>query len=136
MHSHVLLVYVFELLQIISTPQVLSTFPNASYCGKKVPSIRLAAIDRTDDSRASEQSRSALPLLFRPDFLHCGINFNEYSAVTVGNSGAVLTERWSNIIPFPDVIQNSISALYSYRAPVQPALGPLCARCTRFICGV
>ncbi len=25
--------------------------------------------------------------------------------------------------------QNSVSALYSYRAPVQPALGPLCARC-------
>ncbi len=25
--------------------------------------------------------------------------------------------------------QNSISALYSYRAPVQPALGPLCPRC-------
>ncbi len=45
MHSHVLLVYVFKLLQIISTAQVLSTFPNASYCGKKVPSIRLAAID-------------------------------------------------------------------------------------------
>ncbi len=45
MHSHVLLVYVFKLLQIISTAQVLSTFPNASYCGKKVPSIRFATID-------------------------------------------------------------------------------------------
>ncbi len=45
MHSQVLLVYVFKLLQIISTAQVLSTFPNASYYGKKVPSIRLAAID-------------------------------------------------------------------------------------------
>ncbi len=44
MHSHVLLVYVFKLLQIISTAQVLFTFPNAS-CGKKVPSTRLAAID-------------------------------------------------------------------------------------------
>ncbi len=26
---------IFKLLQIISTAQVLSTFPNASYCGKK-----------------------------------------------------------------------------------------------------
>ncbi len=45
---------------------------------------------RTDDSLASQQSRSALPLLFRPDFLRRRINFNECS-VTVGNSGAVLT---------------------------------------------
>ncbi len=38
-----------------------------------------------------QQSRSALPRLSRPDFLHCGINFNKYNAVTVGNSGAIWT---------------------------------------------
>ncbi len=47
----------------------------------------------------------------------------------------------ANNIPFPTSFQNSISALYSYRAPVQPALGLLCTCCThepvlRFICGV
>ncbi len=32
--------------------------------------------------------------------------------------------------------ENSISALYSYRAPVQPALGQLCARCSTNQCFV
>ncbi len=42
----------------------------------------------------------------------------------------------SNIIPFPTSFQNSIPALYYYRAPVQPALGPLCARCSMNQCFV
>ncbi len=44
-----------------------------------------------NDSLGSQQSRSALPRLFRPDFLRRRINFNEYNAVTVGNSGAIWT---------------------------------------------
>ncbi len=35
---------------------------------------------------------------------------------------------WSNYIPFPTSFQNSISALYSYQAPVQPALKDSYAR--------
>ncbi len=34
-----------------------------------------SAAHRTNDSRASQQSRSALLRLSRPDFLRCGINF-------------------------------------------------------------
>ncbi len=61
--------------------------------------------------------------------------------VTVGNWRNLNGSGWSNNIPFPTSFQNSISALYSYRAPVQPALGPLCTLCThepvlRFICRV
>ncbi len=54
--------------------------------------------------------------------------------VTVGNSGAVWTGVGGPTLSCSQTsFQNSISALYSYRAPVQPALGPLCARCTHVL---
>ncbi len=59
--------------------------------------------------------------------------------VTVGNSGAVWTGAGGLTIPRSHTsFQNSISALYSYRAPVtlQPALGPLCACCSTNQCFV
>ncbi len=52
--------------------------------------------------------------------------------VTVGNSGAIWTGAGTFLMSF----QNSISVLYSYRAPVQPALGQLCARCSTNQCFV
>ncbi len=66
-------------------------------------------------------------------------SFPEYTAVAVGNSGAIWTGA-GGLTLSRSVFQNRISSLY-YRAPVQPALGPLCTRCTqepvlRFICGV
>ncbi len=65
----------------------------------------------------------------RPNFLRRRIHFNEYKAVMVGNSGAIWTEAGGLTLSRSQTsFQNSISALYSYRAPVQPALRPLCSR--------
>ncbi len=87
-------------------------------------SCSMQCTDRTNESLASQQSRSALPRLSRPDFLCRRINFNEYNAVTVGNCNLNWSGR-SHIIPFPRSFQNSIFSLYYYQS-VQPALGPLC----------
>ncbi len=77
----------------------------------------LNATHRTDDSLASQQSRFALPRLFRPDSLRRRINFNEYNAVTVSNSGTIWTGAGGLTISHSQTsFQNSISALYSYRA--------------------
>ncbi len=57
--------------------------------------------------------------------------------VTVGNSGAIWTGAGGLTLSRSHTsFQNSISALYSYRAPVQPALGQLCARCSTNQCFV
>ncbi len=57
--------------------------------------------------------------------------------VTVGNSGAIWTGAGGLTLSRSHTsFQNSISALYSYRAPVQPALGPLCVRCSTNQCFV
>ncbi len=97
----------------------------------------------TNESLASQQSRSALPRLSRQD---SGISYaagliSRIQGVTVGNSDAIWI--WAGSITISrshTSFQKSISALYSYRAPVQPALGPLCALQhepeLRFICGV
>ncbi len=74
-----------------------------------------------NESLTSLQSRSALLRLSRPDFLRHGINFPEYKAVTVGNAGAIWTEAGSLAIS---------RSRRPFRTPIQPALGPLCARCT------
>ncbi len=52
---------------------------------------------------------------------------SEYAWCNLTGSGQ------SNNIPFSTSFQNSIPVLYSYRAPGQPALGPLCARCTHVL---
>ncbi len=84
---------------------------------------------RTNKSRASQQSRSALPAV-PTRFLTPRDSFPEYKGVTVGNSGAIWI--WAGgltISRSQTSFQNSISTLYSYQS-VQPAPGPLCACCT------
>ncbi len=55
------------------------------------PSFRLNGTPNRRQSCIAAAYRSAFPRLSRPDFLRRRINFNEYNAVTVGNSGAIWT---------------------------------------------
>ncbi len=98
----------------------------------KIKTERNCSMQRTERTRVLHHSSLGLHnRLSRPDFLRRGINFNEYNAVTVGNSGAIWTGAGSLTLSRSQTsFQNSISVLYYYRSPVQPALGPLRAHCT------
>ncbi len=101
---------------------------------------RCCSMQHTERTRVFHHSSLGLHCRGCPDHISCalGINFPN-TMVMVGNSGAI----WMGGLTLSrsqTSFQNSISALYSYRAPVQPALGPVSARCShepvlRFICG-
>ncbi len=94
----------------------------------KIKTERVCSMQRTEQTTVSHHSSQGAA--FVPTRFRRRINFNEYNVVTVGNSSAIWTGAGSQTISRSQTsFQNSISALYSYRAPVQPALGPLYARC-------
>ncbi len=80
---------------------------------------RCCSMHRTERTRAVHHSRSALPRLSRPDFVH-GINFpntTRFRSVNLWcNLNNLKGSGWSNNIPSRTSFQNSISALYSYTA--------------------
>ncbi len=93
----------------------------------KIKTERVCSMQRTEQTTVSHHSSQGAA--FVPTRFRRRINFNEYNVVTVGNSSAIWTGAGSQTISRSQTsFQNSISALYSYRAPVQPALGPLFAR--------
>ncbi len=98
---------------------------------------RSCSMQCTDRTRVLHHSSLGLhcQISARPDFLRRGINFNKYNAVTVCNSGGILTGAGSLTISRSQTsFQNSLSVLYSFRSPVQPALGPLWALFCFIVC--
>ncbi len=95
----------------------------------KIKTECVCSMKRTEQTRVFHHSSLGLHCRGCPDQILPRDSFPEYNAVTVGNWCNLNGSRQSNNFPFPTSFQNSISALYSYRAPVQPALGPLCACC-------
>ncbi len=91
-------------------------------------------MQRTERTRVVHHRSLGLHCRVCPDQISLQDSFPEYNAVMVGKSGAVWTGAGSLTLSRSHMsYQNSISALYSDRAPVQPALRPLCTRCTHVL---